>query len=451
MFLAAALFYCRGSCRRGRRGRLRRAVVRAVGLEEARVTLFFQQVAHLGFLEVLRDRYRKAQQETWITGGLRAIQKVRIDGLGCVVSHGLAATLTKQRRAAREQQLQMIVELRHGADGGARGAHRIRLVDRDGRRNTFDRLDLGLVHAIEELPRIGRECLDVTTLAFGIQRVENERRLSGAGYARDDDELVQRNVEIEILEIVLARTAHEDGITGGVSHSFTVKVESVSTGPIRMRVDPRARSPMVADFGRFASPCERDLRPEGGDFNRFGVRAAIYPVAGRSSSCTSSGVSAVARGLRWTVHPEPRFRRTWAATSFVQATFTAARWLQAYNAPPSACWSPERYRPSCPVCAGRVDLINVPNVLGESRMNSRKMSGVALAAAAAMVFSMAAVTTANAADEGKVKCEGVNSCKGKSACKGANNSCKGQNSCKGKGYLEMSQAQCDAAKAKAGK
>ena len=39
----------------------------------------------------------------------------------------------------------------------------------------------------------------------------------------DDNELVQRNVEIEVLQVVLARTAHEDGITGGVSHSFTVK------------------------------------------------------------------------------------------------------------------------------------------------------------------------------------------------------------------------------------
>jgi hypothetical protein len=78
-------------------------------------------------------------------------------------------------------------------------------------------------------------------------------------------------------------------------------------------------------------------------------------------------------------------------------------------------------------------------------MNSRKMSSVALAAAAAMVFSMAAVTTASA-DDAKVKCEGVNSCKGQSACKSANNSCKGQNSCKGKGYVEMTKADCTAAK-----
>src|SRR4029077_11246974 len=89
------------------------------------------------------------------------------------------------------------------------------------------------------------------------------------------------------------------------------------------------------------------------------------------------------------------------------------------------------------------------NVLhqGECRMSSRVLSGVALAAAAAVMFSTVAVSTASA-EEGKVKCEGVNSCKGHSACKSANNACKGQNSCKGKGWTEMTQAQCDAAKAK---
>ena len=81
-------------------------------------------------------------------------------------------------------------------------------------------------------------------------------------------------------------------------------------------------------------------------------------------------------------------------------------------------------------------------------MNSRILSSVALAAAAAVMFSAVAVSPARA-DEGKVKCEGVNSCKGHSACKSANNACKGQNSCKGKGYLEMTKAECDAAKAKA--
>ena len=81
-------------------------------------------------------------------------------------------------------------------------------------------------------------------------------------------------------------------------------------------------------------------------------------------------------------------------------------------------------------------------------MNPKSLSRVALAAAAAVMFSTVAMTTASA-DDAKVKCSGVNSCKGQSACKSASNSCKGQNSCKGTGFKMMTQADCDAAKAKA--
>ncbi len=79
-------------------------------------------------------------------------------------------------------------------------------------------------------------------------------------------------------------------------------------------------------------------------------------------------------------------------------------------------------------------------------MHARKLSRVALAAAAAVMFSTAAVTTG--AEEAKVKCMGVNACKGQSACGTANNACKGQNDCAGKGYLELTKAECDAAKAR---
>jgi hypothetical protein len=80
-------------------------------------------------------------------------------------------------------------------------------------------------------------------------------------------------------------------------------------------------------------------------------------------------------------------------------------------------------------------------------MNTNKATRAAIATAAALLFSNMAVTTAGAV-EAKVKCEGVNSCKGTSACGTATNACQGQNSCKGKGYLLLSQAECDTAKAK---
>jgi hypothetical protein len=85
-----------------------------------------------------------------------------------------------------------------------------------------DRLDLRLVHAIEELPGVRGEGLDVTALAFGIQGVEHQRRLARPRDARHDDQLVERDVEIEALEIVLARATHADGVAAGVGHAVTV-------------------------------------------------------------------------------------------------------------------------------------------------------------------------------------------------------------------------------------
>jgi hypothetical protein len=75
----------------------------------------------------------------------------------CALSRRTAGRAAVLR--AGEQQFQMIVDLRHRADGGARGAHRVHLVDRDGRRDTLDVIDARLVHAVEEQARVGREGL----------------------------------------------------------------------------------------------------------------------------------------------------------------------------------------------------------------------------------------------------------------------------------------------------
>ena len=81
-------------------------------------------------------------------------------------------------------------------------------------------------------------------------------------------------------------------------------------------------------------------------------------------------------------------------------------------------------------------------------------SGVAVATAAAALFSMGATltTSAQAADEMTVHCVGVNSCKGTADCKTAKNDCKGQNSCKGMGWVgKKSEAECKAAGGTVGK
>jgi hypothetical protein len=81
----------------------------------------------------------------------------------------------------------------------------------------------------------------------------------------------------------------------------------------------------------------------------------------------------------------------------------------------------------------------------------QKLTGIALACAAAGMFVTAGIGSAIAAEDGKIHCEGVNACKGKSDCKSAKNECKGQNGCKGKGFSAMNEKDCKAAKDKAKK
>ena len=182
----------------------------AMALVDARVALLLQQRADFGFLEVLRHDHREADVHARIAGRGGAARGVGVDAFGVVAAHGLAAVPAVQSGGAREQQLQVIVELGHRADGGARGAHRIRLVDGDGRRNAVDAVHRGLVHAIEELARVRREGLDVAPLALGVQRVEHQRGLARARHARHHHEFLQRNLEVEVLQIVLTRAANDD-------------------------------------------------------------------------------------------------------------------------------------------------------------------------------------------------------------------------------------------------
>ena len=75
-------------------------------------------------------------------------------------------------------------------------------------------------------------------------------------------------------------------------------------------------------------------------------------------------------------------------------------------------------------------------------MIAKKTTGVALAIAAAGMFTMAPMTV-TAGYDANVHCYGVNKCKGHNDCKTANNACKGKNSCKGQGFIKVSKEACD--------
>ena len=105
---------------------------------------------------------------------------------------------------ARVEQPEVVVDLGDRADGRARVARRRLLVDRDRRRQTLDEVDVGLVHLAEELAGVRRQRLDVTALALGVDRVERERRLPRTREPGEHDQLIARQHEVDVAQVVLA-------------------------------------------------------------------------------------------------------------------------------------------------------------------------------------------------------------------------------------------------------
>ena len=117
---------------------------------------------------------------------------------------------------AREQQPQMVVDLRDGPDGRPRIPRGALLVDRDRRRQPVDLVDVRLLHLAQELPRVRRQRFDIPTLAFGVDRVEREAGFAGARQSGDHDEPVTRDRDRDVLEVVFACAANDDLVLGHV-------------------------------------------------------------------------------------------------------------------------------------------------------------------------------------------------------------------------------------------
>ena len=68
--------------------------------------------------------------------------------------------------------------------------------------------DIGLLHHFQKLARISRQRFDITPLPLSIDGVEREAGFARTGQPGDDDQLIAWKVDIDALEIMLARTAH---------------------------------------------------------------------------------------------------------------------------------------------------------------------------------------------------------------------------------------------------
>src|SRR6185437_2205168 len=100
----------------------------------------------------------------------------------------------------RVEQTQVVVDLGHGADRRAWVPARGLLVDRDRRAEAVDRIDVGLLHHLQELPRVGAQALDIAALTLGVDRFEGKARLPGAGQPGDAGQRIPRQADSDVFE-----------------------------------------------------------------------------------------------------------------------------------------------------------------------------------------------------------------------------------------------------------
>ena len=147
------------------------------------------------------------------------------------------------------EHAQVVVDLGDRADGRPRVARRRLLIDRDRRREPLDEVDVGLLHLAEELPRVRRQRLHVSPLPLGVDRVEGERGLAGAGQAREHDQAVTGKLERDVLEVVLTGAVDDEGVgahtvsqcSGARRHAAESIVACPGSPPGSPREDARCR------------------------------------------------------------------------------------------------------------------------------------------------------------------------------------------------------------------
>ena len=138
---------------------------------QARETLL-EQYFDLLFERALVEQAQRSEHGEARAGGVP--QGGGDNVVGAVAAHFLAAHRRVGMSHAGEEQTEIFVDFGARADGGTRVVRLDFLFYSDGRRQPFDVVALGLVHAPEKLAGVGRKAFDIATLTFGIEGVEGQ-------------------------------------------------------------------------------------------------------------------------------------------------------------------------------------------------------------------------------------------------------------------------------------
>ena len=123
-----------------------------------------------------------------------------------------SALVTVRLADRGEEQSHVVVNLGHRADGRTGTARDGLLFDGDCRRQPLNRIDVRLFELIQKLACVGRQGFNITTLTFGINRIECERGFAGTGETGDDCEAISRYFYVNVFEVVLACASDGDAI-----------------------------------------------------------------------------------------------------------------------------------------------------------------------------------------------------------------------------------------------
>src|SRR5690606_30711259 len=172
-------------------------------------------LGEVGVDALARDDEGREQADTPAAVVAQDARRDVLEGLRLDRDVAVGAVLDARLDVERPQE---VVDLGQRGDGALAAAPAGALFDRNGGRHAEDPVDVGPRRRLHELAGVGIERFEVAALAFAEHDVEREGGLAGPGHARDDSERVARDLDVDVLQVVLARMVHEDRVATALPH-----------------------------------------------------------------------------------------------------------------------------------------------------------------------------------------------------------------------------------------
>ena len=174
--------------------------------------LLARVLRHIGVEAFARLDQRREHMQRAL---LRLLRRRAENGGHALLAHRDLAVRAVLRAKLREQQTQEVIHLRHRRHRGLATAARDALLNRHRGWHACDEVHVRLLHLLHKRPRIDRHRIEEAPLTFSKDEIKRERRFSTTTQARDDHELIARDLQRDVLEVVLTRSTNGDGVRGG--------------------------------------------------------------------------------------------------------------------------------------------------------------------------------------------------------------------------------------------